>query len=200
VIALALLATITFALNYFGVIHLWGKKPARVAETVLPPAEPAPPVAQGPSGQPTPEVTPTPTPTPVPTPEKGVKQPVKPPAGTPSGKPAEKPVEKPVAKPVVPPPTPAPAPVRPPVPPSTAGGEYTVQVSSWLTMSKANEEVARLGGAGLEAFVSQGMVSGEMRYRVRVGRYATLRDAEAAAARLSEMLENGIWVARERAQ
>jgi cell division septation protein DedD len=184
IIALALLATITFALNYFGVVHLWGKKAPKVAETVLPPAEVTPPVAQGPSGQPTPEVTPTPVPTPTPKPVPG---------GAPGSRPA---VTPPAAKPVVP----TPAPVRPSVPPSTATGEYTVQVSSWLTMSKANEEVTRLSGAGLDAFVSRATVAGETRYRVRVGRYTTMREAETAAARLSEMLENGIWVARERPQ
>jgi cell division protein FtsN len=194
VMALALLATITFALNYFGVLHLWGKKAPKVTETVLPPPEIAPPVAQGPGGQTAPEVTPTPTPTPVPGTTQGTKPPSAPPAGTQTPPSVQKPVEKPVA------PAPAPVTVKPSLPPSTATGEYTVQVSSWLTMSKATEELTRLSEAGLEAFVSQASVAGETRYRVRIGRYATLREAEAAAARLSGMLENGIWVARERAQ
>jgi cell division protein FtsN len=212
VIALALLATITFALNYFGVIHLWGKKAPKVAETVLPPAEVTPPVAQGPSGQAPSQVpAPTPTPTPVPGPAQGSTPPsVTPgttPPATPKGQqPAVKPVEKPGVKPVEPsaakPVVPAPVQVTPrsSVPPSTPGGEYTVQVSSWLTMSKANEQVTKLNAAGLDAFISKATVTGETRYRVRVGRYATMRDAEAAAARLSDMLENGIWVAREKAQ
>ena len=198
VIALALLATITFALNYFGVIHLWGKKVQKVMETGLPPPEIAPPVAQMPPERTTPGVTPTPTPVPTPTPTPGLTQGVKPPVPT-TGKPqVMPPVEKPAVKPTVP--LPGPEAVRPSIPPSTVTGEYTVQVSSWQTMSKANEEVGRLNGAGLNAFVSKGTVGGETKYRVRVGRYATMKDAETAAARLSDMLENGIWVARERAQ
>ena len=181
VIALALVATITFALNYFGVIHLWGKRAPKISETILPPPEVAPPVAQMP-----PEVTPVPTPTPTPTPTPGVTEGAKPP------------VEKPAVKPALP--VPGPETVRPVIPPSTEMGEYTVQVSSWMTLSKANEEVGHLTGAGLNAFVTKATVGGEIRYRVRVGRYATMKEAETAAARLSEMLENGIWVARERAQ
>jgi cell division protein FtsN len=204
VIALALLATVTFALNYFGVIHLWGKRPAKVAETVLPPAEVSPPVVQGPTGtQQQPQGTPTPTPTPVP--GKTVQPPAvtaEKPAATVPQKPVVTPPQKTAEKPVVRPEPAPPVTVAPKtnVPPSTAGGRYTVQVASWLTMSKANDDVARLTAAGLDAYISRGEVGGETRYRVRVGRYATMKDAEEAAGRLSGVIEDGIWVTRERAQ
>lgn len=164
-IAILLLGGITFALNYFGVIHLWGSKTPKVAESTLPEPEYVPPPAtQAPAT--TPETT-TPTPTPTTTP------------GTQSSKPAV---------------------ITPSLPASSGTGNYTVQVSSWVTMSKANEEVARLNAGGLSAFVSEATVAGETWYRVRVGRYASQKEADEAASQLQEMLENGIWVARMSSQ
>lgn len=156
-LGIVILGALTFALNYFGVIHLWGKKAPTVVTTLPEPERFPPPVEAEPP------VEPTPTPTPTPTPE-----PVKP-----------RPVEPP----------------RVEIPPSGTG-DFTVQVSSWITMGKANEEAARLKAGGLDAFVQEGMVGGERWYRVRVGRYATQREAAEAAKRLQAMLENGIWVAR----
>lgn len=173
-IALIILAGLTFALNYFGVVHLWGTKAPVVSET-LPEPEIMPPVSE-----PAPEVT-EPTPTP------GVTQPpAEPKAGTVTESPKPKPV----------PPVEAPKRTAPAMPASSSTGTYTVQVSSWLTSAKANEEAARLSMTGLDAFVTEAMVGGEVRYRVRVGRYATQREAVDAAARLQQMMENGIWVAR----
>jgi len=75
-------------------------------------------------------------------------------------------------------------------------GIYTVQVSSWVSSSKADQEAARLTEAGFAAFVEEGNVDGVQRHRVRVGRYDTRREAGAEALRLREMLENGAWVTR----
>lgn len=152
-IAVLVLGALTFALNYFGVINLWGHKPATVVETIAEP-EVAPPIVDtSVAAAPT---TPTPTPTPTTPPAKSPKPPV----------------------------------------PSSTGGQYTVQVSAWMTPSKANEEVQRLTAAGFDAFVEDASVSGEMWYRVRVGRYTTEKEAASAASQLQQMLENGIWVAR----
>ena len=71
-----------------------------------------------------------------------------------------------------------------------------MQVSSWMTPAKADQEVRRLTSAGYDAFVEDHTVSGEKWYRVRVGRYATEKEAASAASRLQQMLENGIWVAK----
>jgi cell division protein FtsN len=150
-IAILAFGVLSYALNYFGVINLWGKKVPEVIET-LPEPEVMPPVTD------TAQAMPEPTPLPTPPPAK-----------------AETP--------------------KPSVPPST-GGTYTVQVSSWMTPSKANEEAGRLSEAGLEAFVEESSLAGETWYRVRIGRYETQKDASLAAARLQHMLENGIWVAR----
>ncbi len=155
-IAVIVLGALTFALNYFGVIHLWGKKTPAVVQTVPEPAVTQPPVATEKPPAPE-EVTPTPTPTPA--------KPLK----------AEKPKS---------------------IPPSSTGGKYTIQVSSWTTASKANEEVQRLTSGGLDAYVQDATVAGENWYRVRVGHYATEKEAAAAAIQIQPMLENGIWVAR----
>ena len=156
-IAVIVLGALTFALNYFGVIHLWGKKVPAVVETLPEPdlTTQAPETTKAATTIPE-------TPTPTPTPTKPSK----------TGKP------------------------RPTVPASSAGGSYTVQVSSWSTPSKANAEVKSLSDAGFDAFVEDGVVSGEKWYRVRVGRYASEKDAATAASQLQQMLENGVWVAR----
>jgi cell division septation protein DedD len=93
--------------------------------------------------------------------------------------------------------TPTPVPVEKPKPSIPTGtGPFTVQVSSWQSRSKADEEVNRLRGASLDAFVEEGTVAGERWYRVRIGRYGSRQDAGQAATRFGQILENGAWVAR----
>jgi hypothetical protein len=149
-IAIIILGLITFALNYFGVIHLWGEKPAQPVQATLPAPKILPPVEPAPK-----ETTPTPTPVPIEGP-KGSKK-ILPPSGV---------------------------------------GNYTVQVSSWMTKRKAEEEASRLVGGGLDAFVESGSIAGEIWHRVRVGRYPTQKEAATAASQLQDMLENHIFVAR----
>ncbi len=179
-----LLAAGVFALNYFHVVNLWGKKTPKVAE-VLPEAVPGP-TAQAPAATdlgtppgeqatPLPEVTPTPTPTPTPAPKAKV---------TPAPKPETKPA-----------PEVAPAP-KPELPASTQMGTYTVQVSSWASAVKAEKEVERFKAAGLDAFVESGDVGGQTWHRVRIGRYSTLRDAKDALDKLRDQIQDGLWVAK----
>ncbi len=151
-IAVLILGALTFGLNYFGVVHLWGNKTPKVVEAIPEPEVIPPPVEETPQAAPV-----TPTPVPIPAPIKSPK---------------------------------------PSVPVSVTGGKFTVQVSAWMTPSKANEEVQRLTTAGFDAFVEDASVSGEQWYRVRVGRYDTEREAANAASQLQQMLEDGIWVAR----
>jgi nucleoid DNA-binding protein len=99
------------------------------------------------------------------------------------------------AKPVTPVPVPTQETRPKPVPPPSTGS-FTVQVSSWQSRSKAEAEIARLQGASLDAFVEEGVVEGETWYRVRIGRYVSRGEASEAAARFSQILENGAWVAR----
>jgi hypothetical protein len=100
-------------------------------------------------------------------------------------------------------PTPTPVPVEKPpvvVPPAGAGGDYTVQVSSWMTQGKASEEAAKLTAGGFNAFVEEAVVQGETWHRVRIGHYATQKEAATAASQLEQMLEDGFWVTRVRSK
>ncbi len=155
-LAVIILGAITFALNYFGVVHLWGKKTPQVTEALPEPSLPPPPAVE-----PKVEVIPTPTPTPTPVT----------PTPTPAGKPKVS-------------------------VPATGTGDFTVQVSSWMSKSKADSEAERLAGGGFSSFVQDAVVSGEHWYRVRIGRYANQKEAAEAAADLQTKLENGFWVAK----
>lgn len=144
-----------FALNHFGVIHLWGKKAPAVAESTIPePAIPEPQPEQAPA-EPTPEVAPPPE----------------------AAKPA------PEVKPA-------------PAPPPTGTGAYTVQVSSWASQAKADAEAARLAAAGFSAFVEEGVVGGQTWHRVRIGRYASEKEAAEAVRTMQPGMESDLWVAR----
>jgi cell division septation protein DedD len=170
---IAVLALGVFALNHFGVIHLWGKKPMQVAEPfpepILPPgpavSEEANPTAPPPSG--TQAQAPAPTSavteqTPAITPPSGTKAPA----------------------------------VKPPLALSGSGGDYTIQVSSWASRAKADAEAQRLTTAGYSAFVEEGLVGGTTWYRVRVGRYASEREAKEAMTKMQPDIQADLWVAR----
>jgi cell division protein FtsN len=158
------LGVAVFALNYFKVIHLWGKKAPKITEAV--PEATLPGEASTDQGA---------------LPEAGaaVAQAEPAPAPEPNPEPTAAPVEKPKIS----------------LPPS-GSGNYTVQVSSWASKAKADDEAGRFTAAGFSAFVEDAQVGGETWYRVRVGRYATPKDAKEAAAQLSKMTEDGAWVAR----
>ena len=152
-----------YALNHFGIVHLWGKKPLRVM-TDMGAARNAAPAGEAPGAElgarPNPEAGATPTPTP-----------------TPESAPIHR--ERPMVS-----------------IPSSGSGNFTVQVSSWASKAKADEEVTRLKEVGLDAFVQDGSVGGENWYRVRVGRYGSSKEATEAASKLQGMMEGGVWVAR----
>lgn len=191
-LAVIFLGLVTFALNYFGVIHLWGKKTPAVVESLPPPDEAVEPGQGGAAGTPeaeagkvtTPEQTVTPTPvpsskaTPLPGSSAGA-------AGTSKGK----------AKPM-----PGPGEKRTAALPPSTGGNFTVQISSWASTAKANAEAARLTAAGYTSFVEDAVVGDRTWHRVRIGKYATTKEAEAAAAELRKVMEDGFWVAKSRAE
>jgi cell division protein FtsN len=91
---------------------------------------------------------------------------------------------------VVPTPPPAVAPAPPPVfvptrPPLVDREIWTVQVSSFLSRSLAEELRARLTVRGFEVHVaSAATTEGRVRYRVRVGSYPTRAEAERVAQEL----------------
>ena len=187
--ALLLVAVVAggvFALNYFKVIHLWGKRTPKISTEAmtdqLPPPElpaqganstdqgaaPAPgdvtPTPE-PSLEPSAPATPSLTTTPVPTPSRSTHK-------------SES------------------APTQKFTPPPSGSGEFTVQVSSWTSKEMAEREASRLSSAGMSAFVEDAVIAGENWYRVRVGRYATSKDAKDAADQLAKSMEGQIWVAR----
>jgi cell division protein FtsN len=195
ILVVAMVGMGVFALNYFKVIHLWGKKPVKVsfdAELPIPDAPVATtdqgtnPAAGGEAeqqqtqeqqqqaAQQTPEPSLDPSTMPAST--------TNPPATHSGGG------------------SPAPAKHTEPAPtfnpPASGSGNYTVQVSSWLSKSMAEKEASRLSAAGMSAFVEDAVIAGENWYRVRVGRYGSSKEAKDAAGQLSHSLEGRIWVAK----
>ncbi|MCI0690580.1 SPOR domain-containing protein [candidate division KSB1 bacterium] len=79
-------------------------------------------------------------------------------------------------------------------------GKYTVQVSSWQTRRRAEEDAERYAAKGFNAYIQEAYIpsKGGTWYRVRVGRYATQDDAEQMASQLAGLLEAGFWVDRYR--
>jgi cell division protein FtsN len=79
-------------------------------------------------------------------------------------------------------------------------GKYTVQVSSWQTRRRAEEDAERYAAKGFNAYVQQAYIPSKdgTWYRVRVGRFATQQDAEQMASQLAGLLESGFWVDRYR--
>lgn len=74
-------------------------------------------------------------------------------------------------------------------------GFYTIQMSSWRTRSKAESEVERYRAMGLEAYVQQADLGEKgVWYRVRVGRYPALSEAQEAARSLAGIDPDRTWV------
>jgi hypothetical protein len=167
ILILAVLGLGVFALNHFGVIHLWGKKAVQVTEAFPEPAFPEPVVPEG------------------------AGQTAEPPPG---GGEAPAPAVTEPAPQIAPPEQHRPA-AAPAVTPPSGSGQYTIQVSSWASRAKAEAEAGRLGSAGLSAYVEEAMVGGTNWYRVRVGRYATEKEAKEAIAKMQPGMETDLWVA-----
>ena len=177
----AVLGLGVFALNHFGVVHLWGKKPVKVAEAFPEPTLPEPAPTSEASQAAPPESAPA---------QSG--------APTPSGSTTAAPAQ---TAPEQTPAITAPAQTRPEVKPAPAAppsgsGDYTIQVSSWASKGKADAEAARLSSGGFSAYVEQGTVGGTNWYRVRVGRYPTEREAKEAIAKMQPAMETDLWVTR----
>jgi hypothetical protein len=172
VLGLIVVAGVVFALNQFKIIHLWGSKPVAVSDPLLEPDLPMPEEsATDASAQSEGEEQIAPS---TPLPETTQEPPVTPPA-----------VETPSATP------------RKPAASFSSGGigNYAIQVSAWETQAKANEQAAKLTEAGFPAYVTEGFVEGETWYRVRVGRYSTMVEAQKALQQLSGVGDSEPWIA-----
>jgi cell division protein FtsN len=183
ILILLALAAAVFALNYFKVIHLWGKKAPAVTESLpepdLPMPEQAAPAEGG--GEQNPAVAPATVPEPENVPQVAPPQPV-----------VKEPQPAKPAKPVKPA-----KPEKPAVSvPSAGHGDYTIQVSSWMNRGKAEQEAGKLSSAGMESFVEEAMVNGATWYRVRVGHYPTSQEAKEAVAHLQGATESAPYVAK----
>lgn len=172
VLVLLAIAALTFALNHFGIVHLWGTKtpPAPATEEPLPPAvQPPSQVEESTATQPE-SLSEEPSPTPT--------TPVKPPPVTQDQEQRTKPSDTKQA-----------------TPPSTTAG-FTIQVTSLNSKREANKVLNSLNRSGFDGYISEAFVKGRKWFRVRVGRYATLEEARAAATKLISTNEVRIWVAR----
>ncbi len=88
--------------------------------------------------------------------------------------------------------------VTPPPEITALSGPFVFQVSSWQSMGKAQQEVNKLKIAGLNAFLEEFTTGGITWHRVRVGYYATAREARQAAEQYEFNWEGGYFVARIR--
>ena len=82
------------------------------------------------------------------------------------------------------------------VAPPLGSGEYSVQVSSWASAAKAKEEADRLTASGYSAFVEESAGGKGRWYRVRVGKFATMKEAQEAASRYARELETDAVVVK----
>lgn len=173
-----------FALNYFKVIHLWGKKAAKVTiEQDLPAADL--PMASTDGGTNPGGTASDPSMTsPEPNLDPGLTS-----GGNTTTPATTSPSLTSTSKPKT-------EPSRKFTPPPSGSGSYTVQVSSWTSKGSAEKEAAKLSTAGMSAFVEDAVIAGENWYRVRVGRYGSSVEAKAAATELAKSLEGRIWVAK----
>ena len=73
-------------------------------------------------------------------------------------------------------------------------GEYTIQVSAWRDKEIAQEIVRRLEDAGYPAFAEDRAYKDGTWYTVRVGRYASRKDAEMAVQSFAEELKSSYWI------
>ena len=175
VLGIIVVAGVVFALNQLKIIHLWGPKPVAVSEALPEPDLPAPEesitdgATQPEGGE---QIAPS-----TPIPETGQEPAIRTP---PTEKPAQTRVPKVTAASL----------------PPTGTGNFSIQVSAWETQAKANEEAAKLTAAGYPAYVAEGNVEGETWYRVRVGRYATMSDAQSALGQVSQLAETEPWIAQ----
>jgi len=162
--AVLLLGVVVVALNQFKVIHLWGKKAAKVVEALPEPSSltvdsTALAAQQAVQAAPA-ESTPLPTePKPEPAPAKAAKTS----SAKHSGGAAA---------------TSHPASATRASRSQSGGSGFSIQMSSWPTRGAADRASQALTSAGLSPSVSEGDVSGKTWYRVRIGSYGSMAEAK----------------------
>lgn len=81
--------------------------------------------------------------------------------------------------------------IQEPVQPTSAG-KYTVYIASYKVKQQAEEEVARWNGAGFQASV----VEANNHFRVSLGGYVSVKDADTFANQMWEAFECGYWIGK----
>ncbi|MCX6133787.1 MAG: SPOR domain-containing protein [Ignavibacteriales bacterium] len=79
-------------------------------------------------------------------------------------------------------------------------GEFTIQVSAWRDKEIAHEIVKRLEDAGYPAFQEERAYKDGTWFTVRVGRYASRKDAQSAVQNFAEELKTSYWIDRTQAK
>ncbi|MFH0990456.1 MAG: SPOR domain-containing protein [bacterium] len=201
-----------YLLNSLGIVKLWGKK-AKLSYTqeltaeegqmqteqqatstdqqVTPPTEQQQMIETPPLEETKKETTQESKPTPV---EK--KEPLKKPVE--KKEPAKKPVEKKEsAKPK------EEKPVKPmPNAPATASkltdmsGTFTIQVSAFQDKAKADKMAKRLTDAGYPAYVAEKQTSKGLLHVVRIGKYASLKEAQTAVQGFAQEIKASHYIDR----
>jgi cell division septation protein DedD len=184
VLVLAIVGGGAFVLNRLGVVHLWGKKPAP-AVVQLPDQQPADQAAVQASGSESAQAQMIETP---PVDEKA--------KASASGRMGD---EKGGLK------SSTKQPLKEMAAVSAASfgdmkGEFTVQVSAWRDKGTADEMVRRLGEAGYPAFVEDREYKGGAWFTVRIGRYASRKEAESAVQNFAEELKTNYWIDKVRSR
>ena len=75
-------------------------------------------------------------------------------------------------------------------------GEHVIQVFSSADEGQARKLISQLSSGGFPAFLSPVEVGGQTMYRVRIGPYADLTEAETVAARVRRSFKLDTWVTR----
>jgi len=77
-----------------------------------------------------------------------------------------------------------------------AGTGYVVQISSTPDQKEADTMAARFAKYGYRAFVTEAVVDGATYFRVRIGRYDTMTEAEGALSELNQKYKVSGFVAQ----
>ncbi len=77
-------------------------------------------------------------------------------------------------------------------------GNYTIQVSAWRDRATAEKYVRRLEDAGYPAFVEVRSVKDGSWFTVRIGRYPSMKDAKKAVDSFAYELKANYWIDKVR--
>ena len=75
-------------------------------------------------------------------------------------------------------------------------GDFTVQVGAYSDKSRAEAEAEKLRNAGKDSYISSTYVNGQSFHRVRVGRFASMADAEQLKIHLAQNGYENVFAVR----